>query len=137
MKARNSVLVIGLLTMAALSNAQRRTNAPNYDPAKEITIHGTVHEVLTAQPGGITGIHLKVTSSDKIFDVRLGPAWFLEQKQFTFAVGDQIDVTGATISTKTGDALIAREVKKADSVLVLRDAKGFPTWSRGRRRPNS
>jgi hypothetical protein len=64
--------------MAALAIAQRRTNAPNYDPAKEITIQGTVEEVLTAQRGAMTGVHLKVRSVDKIVELRLGPAWFLE-----------------------------------------------------------
>jgi hypothetical protein len=87
-------------------------SAPSYDPAKEITIQGTVQEVLTAQHRGTAGIHLKVKSSDKVFDVRLGPAWFLDQKQFKFVLGDQVEVMGATISTNTGDALIAREVRK-------------------------
>jgi hypothetical protein len=123
--------------MTALAVAQRRTIAPNYDPVKEITIQGTVEEVLTAQRGTMTGVHLKVRFVDKTFDVRLGSARFLKQKQFTFAAGDRIDVTGATISTKTGDALIAREVKKSDSVLVLHDAKSFPVWSGRRVRPTS
>jgi len=47
-------------------------------------------------------------------------------------VGDQINATGGTISTKPGDTLIAREVKKSASVLVLRHSKGFPAWSGGR-----
>ena len=76
-------------------------------------------------------------SSDKVIDVRLGPAWFLDQERFKFAKGDQLEVTGATISTNTRNALIAREVKRSDAVLVLRDGQGFPVWSRGRERLRS
>jgi hypothetical protein len=113
----------------AVALAQRTASAPNYDPAKEITIQGTVQEVLTAQHRGLSGIHLKGKSSDKVFHMRLGLARFLDQKQFKFATGDQVEVTDATISTNTGDALIAREVKKGDALLVLRDNRGFPVWS--------
>jgi hypothetical protein len=137
MQIQKGVLVIGLLGMATVALAQRRLSGPNYDPAKEITIQGSVQEVVTLQHRGMTGIHLNVKSSDKVFDVRVGPSWFLDEKQFKFATGDQIEVTGATISTNTGAALIAREVKKGDAVLVLRDAKGFPVWSGGRGRPRS
>ena len=84
----------------------------------------------------MTSIHLRVKSPDEVFDVRLGPAWFLDQEQFKFVMGDQVEVTGATMSTNSGHALIAREVKKGDAVLVLRDAKGFPAWS-GLGRPRS
>jgi hypothetical protein len=130
------MLVIGFLSVIALAMEQRRLSGPNYDPAKEITIQGTVQEVLTVQDRRMTSIHLRVKSPDEVFDVRLGPAWFLDQEQFKFVMGDQVEVTGATMSTNSGHALIAREVKKGDAVLVLRDAKGFPAWS-GLGRPRS
>ena len=129
---RTILLALGLAGLAAFAPAQRRANAPNYDAAKEITIQGTVEDVITAQRGAMMGVHLTVKAETETFDVRLGPAWFLDQKQFKFAKGDRISVTGATLPT--GHVLIAREVKKGDAVLVLRDAKGFPQWSRGRHR---
>jgi hypothetical protein len=122
--------------MAVLATAQRRTNAPTYDPAKEITIQGTVEDVISAQRGAMTGVHLKVKTEAETFDVRLGPAWFLDRKKFKFAKGDEISVTGATLTTtaEAGQIVIAREVKKGDAVLTLRDAKGFPQWSRRQNR---
>src|SRR6516162_1402935 len=71
--------------MAALVPAQRRTQAPNYDPAKEITMQGSVEDVIVAQRGATTNIHLTVKAETETFDVRSRPAWFLEQKHFKFA----------------------------------------------------
>ena len=67
-------------------------------------------------------------------EVRLGPTTFLEKEKFTFAKGDQIEVTGSKVKIEGADALIAREVKKGGKTLTLRDAQGVPAWSGGRRR---
>jgi hypothetical protein len=42
-------------------------------------------------------------------------------------------VTGSKVKYDGGDALVAREIKKGDKVLTLRDEKGNPAWSMGRR----
>ena len=138
MKAKtiNGLLVAGLFALAGVDSAQGRARTPRYDPANEVSIHGTVDEVLTVQPHHLPGIHLRVKTDDKFFEVRLGPAWFLEQQNFAFSKGDQIDVTGAATPDKNGQVVIAREVKRGGNVLVLRDAKGYPAWSRGPRRPS-
>jgi hypothetical protein len=134
MKLQRSILIVGVLATAGFAIAQR-ARAPYYNPAKEITVQGTVQEVLPAQRGATTGIHLKVKWPDGTLDVRIGPAWFVQQKQFTFAAGDQIEVTGVPTATSTGEALIARTVKKGESLLVLRDSNGFPMWSGGKGKP--
>jgi hypothetical protein len=66
-------------------------------------------------------------------EVHLGPTAFLEKEKFTFAKGDQIDVTGSKVKIGATDALLAREVKKGDKTLTLRNAQGIPAWSSGRR----
>jgi DNA/RNA endonuclease YhcR with UshA esterase domain len=53
----------------------------------------------------------------------LGPTNFLTQKGFTFAKGEQIEVTGSSVKYNGTDAVIAREVKKGDKTLTLRDKK--------------
>jgi DNA/RNA endonuclease YhcR with UshA esterase domain len=62
----------------------------------------------------------------------LGPTNFLTQKGFTFAKGEQIEVTGSSVKYNGADAVIAREVKKGDKTVTLRDKKGVPEWA-GRR----
>jgi hypothetical protein len=52
----------------------------------------------------------------------------------TFAKGDNIEVTGAKVKYEGADAVLAREVKKGDKTLTLRNAAGIPQWSQGRGR---
>jgi|SRR5579875_1343743 hypothetical protein len=112
-----------------------RQRARFYNPAAETTVKGTVEEVRTVTGrGGWNGTHLTMKTADKTIDVHLGPASFLKQKGFTFAKGDQIEVTGAKAEFGGSEAIIAREVKKGSETLVLRDAQGIPKWSGGWRR---
>jgi hypothetical protein len=101
---------------------------------KEATYKGTVEEVTQHARVGMprTGTHLSLKSDDQILDVHLGPTDFVAAQQMTFAKGDQIEVTGSKVKFGDGEAIIAREVKKGDKTLTLRDARGVPKWSRGR-----
>jgi len=74
-------------------------------------------------------IYLKLNADSGTFAVYLGPSWFLESNGVKFAKGDQIEVTGSKLQDK--DMIIAREVKRGDQVLVLRNAQGIPDWSGG------
>jgi hypothetical protein len=38
-------------------------------------------------------------------------------------------VAGSKLTMSGQEVVVAREVEKADRVLTLRDAKGFPMWS--------
>ncbi|TAM80918.1 MAG: DNA-binding protein [Acidobacteria bacterium] len=106
-----------------------------YNPANETTVRGTVEEIKTVTGRhGWNGTHLTLKTESKTLDVHLGPASFLKEKGFSFVKGDEIEVTGATADFGGSEALIAREVKKGDKTLALRDAQGIPKWSRGWRR---
>lgn len=105
-----------------------------YNPANETTVKGTVEGVKTITGrGGWNGTHLTLKTGDKSIDVHLGPAAFLKEKGFTFAKGDQIEVTGAKAEFGGSEAIIAREVKRGEKTLVLRNKQGFPEWSGSRR----
>ena len=111
-----------------------RGEMPRYDTATEATCKGTVEEVTQHSRAGMagTGTHLIMKSYNKTLDVHLGPTDFLAAQQMSFAKGDQIEVTGSKVKFGDAEAIIAREVKKGDETLTLRDAKGVPKWSRGR-----
>ncbi len=107
---------------------------PRYNHATEMTVTGTVEEVQQhTRNSGWGGTHLTMKTKDGMLDVHLGPSRFLAEKQFTFSKGDSLEVTGSKIPYDGGEALVAREVKKGDKTLTLRDASGIPLWSRGRR----
>ncbi len=122
-----ALLVMAALVLPALSQAQR---ARNYNPATEATVSGSVDKVTDVARGGAWhGLHLTLKSGEKTYDVDVGPAAYVESKGFTFAVGDQIEVLGSTVTLNSAEALIAREIHKDGKVLTLRDSSGIPLWA--------
>lgn len=129
-----------LITMSTLAFAERgqgagkgmRQGGGNYDPATEVTLAGTVDEVthVPAPASGPGGVHLLVRFETGVLEVDLGPAAFITTRNFEFAKGDAIKVIGSKAQRAGHDVIIAREITKGDKVLTLRDAKGFPLWSR-------
>ena len=110
----------------------------NYDPKTEVTIQGTVEKVDRVSSGKMPGpgIHLIVRSGSETTDVHLGPAAFID-KTMTFKEGDAVQIIGSKVTMMGKPAVIAREVKKGDQTLKLRNEKGVPLWSRGRRSSKS
>jgi hypothetical protein len=127
------VSIATLLIPAAVSAQTARM--PNYDPNSEVKISGTVQNVqqVTGRHGW-AGTHLMVKTESETFDVHLGPADYLARKNFSFAKGDPVEVTGSRMKWNGADVLIAREISKNGKTLVLRNAQGIPQWSGGRRR---
>jgi DNA/RNA endonuclease YhcR with UshA esterase domain len=112
-----------------------------YDASSVVTVKGTIQDVQegTMQRGqksntGHMGTHLVLKTDKETLTVMVGPSAFLTEKNFSFAKDDQIEVTGSKVKYGDSDAIIAREIKKGDKVLTLRDEKGVPLWSTGRRR---
>jgi len=105
---------------------------PGYDRATEITRHckvDSVDEVARGDCRGCDGgVHLRATCDGEASDIHLGPAAFVEGKNFPLAKGDEIDVTGSRVTYDGGTSLIAKEVRKGDAVLELRDEQGKPLW---------
>ena len=104
-----------------------------YDPKTEVTVKGTVEEVIQYPgKGSSTGTHLMLKASEGTIDVHIGPAWFLSQQKTEFAKGNEIEVTGSKVKADGKDALIAREIKKEGKVIRLRNAQGVPEWAGNR-----
>jgi hypothetical protein len=138
--AQKFVFVTMLLFACYVSSAFAQGNMGAgrlYNPNTETTVKGTVDKVteITGRQNW-NGVHLGLRADDQIYDVHVGPSNYLSTSGFTFAVGDQIEVTGSKITLIGAEAIVAREIKKDDKVLTLRDRQGIPSWSRGRRRAN-
>ena len=103
---------------------------PMYDPDAEITIATTIEEV-NEESGdmGMIGIHLVVKADEETLEVHLGPSTYLADQGFAFKKGDHIELTGSRVKQEDATFLIAREVKKGDKVLTLRDEQGRPAWA--------
>lgn len=74
------------------------------------------------------GIHLTLQSGDQTIDVRVGPAWYLEQENMILTAGDQVTIKGFPINKNDQSFFITQEITKGSQVLVLRDENGRPMW---------
>jgi mono/diheme cytochrome c family protein len=127
------VAVIALATAggATALGLGRISTGHQYNPAAETTVKGTVEQVQQSGSGaGWTATHLRLKTESGIVDVRLGPSSFLTEKNFTISKGDQIEVTGSEMNYNGAEVLVAREVRKGNQVLMLRNKNGVPLWSR-------
>lgn len=132
-------LVAAVLTVSDASARPRGCCAkgmPDYDPATEVTLSGTVEEVLSMSGCGKarTGTHVTLRAGEDVLEVALGPSDFLGDNGIEIAKGDALEVTGSKVQRHGGDLVLARAVRLGERSLTLRDAEGVPAWSRGRRR---
>ena len=135
--------VMAMLGLATSAYAQRCACCPapgtamgSYNGATEITLAGGVEQVKTTSPPGgpgMGGLHIVLNTPSGSVEVQLGPAWFVSSKNVTFTDGDVLTVVGSQMTTAGRKVVIAREIKKGDQVLTLRDTNGLPLWS-GRNR---
>ena len=131
--ALRRVLVAVTAALAGTAFAQIGTEPESmiYRRATEATLTGTVETVGRIQPDGFRGVHLILRAQSALVDVYVGPAWFTKQQNFEFMKGDALSVTGSRAVIAGRNALVAREIKKGDKVLWLRNADGFPLWVKG------
>ena len=107
--------------------AQAPPKAPEYDVAAEVTVRGEVTEiheskVATDHPG----LHLVLKNEDETVEVHACPVRFLNELEFTIAVGDKLVVVGSR--PRKGAVIVAREITKGQLSLILRDKNGVPNW---------
>ena len=104
---------------------------PRYDKATERTVTGTVEAVNPHQGrGGGTGLHLSVKTDAGILEVHVGPTAWLTQQHYAFAEHDALELIGSSVKVDGKDAFLARQIRKGDVTMTLRDANGLPRWSR-------
>ena len=143
---RTWMILLGMMAMLGLTAstsaqpcaccAAPGTAMGSYNGATEITLTGAVEEVKTMSPSGgrgMGGLHLLLNTPSGSVEVRVGPTWFVSSKNVTFTEGDVLTVVGSQMTMADRKLMTAREIKKGDQVLTLRDTNGFPLWS-GRNR---
>ncbi len=107
-----------------------------YDPKTVETIRGEIErlEMIVPVQGMSLGVYIVVKTDKGPISVHLGPRWYLENQDVKLKPGDAVEITGSRITFEGKPAIIAKEVKKGDEVLNLRDENGYPVWSGWRRR---
>jgi hypothetical protein len=129
-----AILVVTSAVIAGRAQQGSGMRMSMYDKSTEITVKGEVTDVST-QTGhhGMSGVHITVKGDTGSIAVHLGPAAFLEEQHLVIAKGDIVEVVGSKVKMADGEAVLARTVKKGETVTVLRDENGMPKWAGMRR----
>ncbi|MDR3702041.1 MAG: hypothetical protein P4L56_20500 [Candidatus Sulfopaludibacter sp.] len=126
------LLLAALLIPRPARGGQPSPEEPRYDPATTVEFTGVViasREVPRGSP--MHGLHLTVENGKDSFDVYLGPMDFMKQFNFTFGKGDRIDAVGSRLKLGGTTVVLAREVRRQNQTVYLRDSGGNPYWLEG------
>jgi len=124
-----SLAVVVCLSAAAL--AQLNRPRLRYDRANEVTVRGTVVGVRDiTRVGTPHGTYLILKTPTNTLNVHLGPRRWAAKGWSTLSAGDPVEVVGCLVSPGESPILLAREVRKAGTVLTFRNMHGFPISGR-------
>jgi len=123
-------LLTGLLlaTLAVPLGAQpARQPHQFYDISKEVTLSGTVSEVLAkAASGTLPGPHLLFATSSGKVDASLGASALRGKNALSVAPGKEVAVTGVMKTIRGQYVFVARIVKVDGKAYMLRNQHGVP-----------
>lgn len=100
-----------------------------YNSATELSIYGRVTEVRERDaPPTLKGIHVSLDVDGRLYQIYVCPAPFLKSFDITLQKGDGLQIKGSRIKFEGSELILARQLRKQNDVLELRDAKGNPYW---------
>ena len=133
-----AISVVPAAAQVAAESHLGRGFGPVYDGAHEITLSGTIQEVVTTHVAGSpAGIHLLVAGPQGVVDAHVGPFLSKETKESLHA-GMPVRIVGAMSSVAEKSYLLARELTVGGSTVTVRTERGLllpmqtPRAQRGR-----
>lgn len=110
-------------TIPASVTSQRFS--PAYDAAHEITIAGTLQQVITRhETGSPAGMHLLVAGPQGLVDAHVGP-FLSEQTKSALHSGVPVQVLGAMLLLHGKDYLLARQLTVGGRTVTVRSEHGL------------
>jgi len=117
-----------LATPPLLAQGPAQQKAPEYDPKAEVTMKGTVEDFHESQRrGDHPGLHLILKTETETVEVHACPVRFMKELDFPIDKGDALTVVGSR--PQAGGIVVARQITKGQTSLILRDEKGAPVWT--------
>jgi hypothetical protein len=103
--------------------------APEYDVNAEVTIKGVVEDFHESKMrGDHPGLHLILKTDTETVEVHTCPVSFVSDLEFAIEKGDEVTVVGSR--PDPAGLVIAREITKGQTSLIVRDKTGAPVWTR-------
>jgi hypothetical protein len=139
LRAKPIAVLAAALFFAAFAPAEYplsgQTPPHFYNVDKETRIEGTVQDILMEPRYEARAPFLVVILEEKDtrrkISVEVSPAWFFKED---IHKGERLRVVGSVYGPGEGLVnVIAREVQCRGRTITVRDKRGFPTWSGGRR----
>lgn len=129
-----AVCVILVADPAAAARKRRATQpvAPAYDTRSEVTVRGTVDDVLESVLASwrTAAQRIVVATDEGPVTVELAPSSFLKARYFSCVRGDTVELVGSRVPAAKGEfVVLARELRRRGASLTLRDAEGRPVWN--------
>lgn len=117
------------------SRALIATGPLNYNLSEEVTLNGTVLDVITKPtPGMLGGSHLLLTTLAGPADISLGAFGLRGEGALSLARGQQVEVVGVIKAFKGNPVYLARVVKVGGHVYGIRNEHGIPITPQARKR---
>ncbi|HZU26869.1 MAG TPA: hypothetical protein VFA04_15195 [Bryobacteraceae bacterium] len=130
MRPLTAFLCAAVLLGQTASGRSPKPAAPVYDRATTIDIAGVIAELRDTPTGALPGLHLLVATEKKgDVDVYVGPGPFVKDFGFKFTRGEEVRATGSKTRCETGEVVLAREIRRHDVTVYLRDIDGKPLWT--------
>ena len=90
-------------------------------------------DLVNPRKGMACGVCLTLRTEEGPVSVHLGPECYINQQATRVEPHDAVHVTGSRVCLKGAPIIVATKLEKGDETLVLRNARGVPAWSVGRR----
>ncbi|MGD0214759.1 MAG: hypothetical protein ABSB87_16150 [Terriglobales bacterium] len=135
-----ALCVVALASLIApLTPLQAATGTRNdglsYDISKEVTLHGTVSDVLKKPSKGmIMGSHLLIQTGVGSLDASLGRFALQGRGALSIEAGKQVEVTGVMKTLNGKQVLITRTVTVNGHAYTMRNEHGIPVSPQARER---
>jgi hypothetical protein len=108
-----------------------------YDPSKEVTVVGTVTELVTKPaPGSPMGMHILISSAGKVVDAHVGPFLSKENRE-ALKPGQLVQITGVNEKAHGKTFLLARQLIFSGRQVTVRNERGALVRNVAHRRKSS
>jgi hypothetical protein len=108
-----------------------------YDRNTVVKISGSIAVSPRPLAGGLMAFDLHLPGEQIV--VVLGPAWYLQDDNLDWKIGDPVTVRGSLAQGKDGRTYLLSEriISPGGATIVLRGENGIPAWSGGLREGGS